>query len=485
MRPRHPVPHESAQAFASLTLAVLCAGASRALADDPVLHWNGVILDTIREDGGAPGPISRDVAIAFVSIHDAVASIHGRYETYGPRIACSAGASREAAAAVAGLKAMGTLHPWFVPIYEQEVATMLAAIPNGPAKDEGIAVGLAAAEQILAMRAGDGWDKSVVYVETGLPGDWERTWPDWTPPITPQWATMTPWTMKACDQFRPPAAMLPALDSVEYAAQVNEVKLLGALDSAARTAEQTEIAKFWANDFFNTYKPPGHLLDITAIVSEQQTLTFEQNARLFALVSMAMADAAVTAWDSKYSTERDFWRPISAIRRADEDGNPLTEKDENWEPLSPKTPAFPAFTSGHATFGAAHAAVMRNYFGTDAIAFTCTSDDTPGVYRSFQSFTEAALENGRSRVYLGVHYQFDADGGYWSGTKAGDQAYEGYLRSTCEADCDEDADLTISDFICFQTRFAVGDTRADCDGDGGLTIDDFLCYQTLFAIGCG
>jgi PAP2 superfamily len=467
-------------------LVASCVGlVSVSVADqDPVLHWNQVILNTIRENGGAPGPISRDIAIALVSMHDAVASIHGQYDTYAPRIACSPQASREAAAATAAANTLGTLHPWFVPIYEQELAIDLALIPNGPAKDEGIAVGLAAAKQILAMRASDGWDTSIIHVESGLPGDWERTWPDWTPPITPQWAFVKPWTMSACDQFRPSPESLPALDSPEYAANVNEVMLLGELNSPARTAEETVIAHFWANDFYGTYKPPGHLLEITEIVSKDQGLSFEQNARLFALVALSMADAAIASWDTKYATDRDLWRPISAIRRADEDGNLLTTKKENWEPLSPKTPAFPAFVSGHAAFGATHAAVMRAFFGTDAITFTCTSDDAPGVWRTFNSFTQAAHENGRSRVYLGVHYQFDADIGYEIGTNIGKQVAAQFLRPTCPADCDESSSLSIDDFICFQTRFVLGLTLADCDTDGTLTIDDFICFQTAFVLGC-
>jgi hypothetical protein len=248
-------------------------------------------------------------------------------------------------------------------------------------------------------------------------------------------------------QFRPPRpggylSKTELLRSPEYAAQFNEVKQLGAVGSATRTADQTEIALFWANDVDGTSKPPGQLFTITKTVSEQRNLDIVENARLFALVALAMADAAVLAWDAKYATELDLWRPQSAIRLADVarqgDDNPATTGDASWEPLLRDpvqgdrfSPPFPAYVSGHATFGAAHAAVMRGYFGTDNVTFTVTSEDPelpPAVTRRFNSFTEAARENARSRVYLGVHFQWDGDHGFLSGSALGDYIMATRLR---------------------------------------------------------
>jgi len=243
--------------------------------------------------------------------------------------------------------------------------------------------------------------------------------------------------------FRPPqpggyAYKADMLKSSEYAAQVNEVKKLGSATSATRTPEQTEIAFFWANDLDKTYKPPGQLFEITKIVSDQKGLTLVQNARLFALVALGMADAGIVAWDAKYDTNLDLWRPESAIQLATTDGNPATAGDPNWKPLSKNpangksfSPPFPAYVSGHATFGAVHAAIMRLYFGTDNVTFTATTEDPnlpAGVERTFNSFTEAARENGRSRVYLGVHFQWDGDHGFISGTALGEYVHANVLK---------------------------------------------------------
>lgn len=194
--------------------------------------------------------------------------------------------------------------------------------------------------------------------------------------------------MSSGAQFRPPRpggylSKTQMLRSGEYAAQSNEVKQLGKSDSKARTKEQEEIALFWANDLDGTYKPPGQLFEITKTVSAHRgwtsSITPGYYARLFALVALAMGNAAIVAWDAKYSTDLDLWRPETAIQLADTDGNKATSKTADWQPLSRDTskvrfsPPFPAYVSGHATFGAAHAAVMRLYFGTDNVTFTATT----------------------------------------------------------------------------------------------------------------
>ncbi|MGH2414910.1 MAG: vanadium-dependent haloperoxidase, partial [Microcystaceae cyanobacterium] len=184
------------------------------------------------------------------------------------------------------------------------------------------------------------------------------------------------------------------------------------------------------------------LFRMTQIVSQQRNLNPVENARLFALVGLALGDAAIVAWDAKYSTDIDLWRPESAIRLADTDDNPATEKDESWEPLSKRkdgtrfSPPFPAYISGHATFGATHASIMRHYFGTDNVTFTLDTEDpaVPTLKRTFNSFTSAALENARSRIYLGVHFQWDGDHGFLSGTRLGDFVFKKFLRPIKEKD---------------------------------------------------
>src|SRR5213595_1294049 len=211
--------------------------------------------------------------------------------------------------------------------------------------------------------------------------------------------------MSSSSQFRPPGP--PSLDSEQYAADYNEVKELGAALGSTRTADQTQIALFWA-DGAGTETPPGHWNSIAQIIAAGQGNTLEQNARLFALLNIAMADAAICAWDTKYTYHN--WRPVTAIRNGDTDGNPATEPDPAWSSFI-VTPPFPDYVSGHSTFSSAAATVLALFYGTDAITFTTGSDFMPGVFRSFNSFSAAAGEAADSRVYGGIHFRFASDDG--------------------------------------------------------------------------
>ncbi|RIV41598.1 phosphatase PAP2 family protein [Micromonospora radicis] len=337
---------------------------------------------------------------------------------------------------------------------------------------ESARAGTAAARAMIDARAGDGSTNNTAYVHGTAPGDWRPTGSG--PAATPNWGLVTPFALTSGAQVRPPlpggfASTAALLASPLYAAQVNEVKELGREDSSTRTAEQTEIAWFWANDLDGTYKPPGQHFAHTQIVARQQQLDQTRNARLFALVAISMADAGIAAWDAKYRTPVDLWRPETAIQLAGTDGNSATTADPNWKPLSADrdgnnfSPAFPAYISGHATFGAAWAGAMRNYFGTDAMTFTATTEDphAVGVTRTFTSFSAAATEDARSRIYLGVHYQFDADQGLATGTAVADHAAANHLQAapefdfigpfTFEQDCraDGDARVATSDYYEF------------------------------------
>jgi hypothetical protein len=206
-----------------------------------------------------------------------------------------------------------------------------------------------------------------------------------------------------------------------------------------------------------------------------------------------MADSGLVAWDAKYDTSIDLWRPITAIREADSDGNPETVQDPSWEPLNPFTPPFPAYISGHATFSAAHAAVMKGFFGTDEVTFTITSDETPGIFRTYHSFSEAARENGRSRVLLGVHFSFDATDGYTAGTALGDHVVGHYLRPLTpflRGDVNESGAVDISDSIwVFNELFYGGPptlcaASADLNADGQRNITDPI-YGLLYLFQAG
>jgi hypothetical protein len=217
----------------------------------------------------------------------------------------------------------------------------------------------------------------------------------------------------------------PALSSAQYAADLNEVKSLGATGSTTRTADQTNIARFWA-DGAGTSTPAGHWNRIAQTVGAAEGNTLSENARMFALLNLAEADAAIVSWDNKY--QANFWRPITAIRQADLDGNAATQPDPTWTPLI-ATPPFPTYTSGHSTFSGAAAEILKQYFGADNVSFTTSAEGAAGVPdRSFTSFSQAAAEAADSRLFGGIHYRFDNQHGLQNGIALGQFIYANELQ---------------------------------------------------------
>jgi len=219
--------------------------------------------------------------------------------------------------------------------------------------------------------------------------------------------------MPNSDSFRPEGP--PAIGSAEYAEDYNEVKALGAAVGSTRTPEQDLIALFWS-DGAGTVTPPGHWNVIAQRIAFARGNTMRENARLFALLNIAMADAAICAWDAKYAYN--FWRPVTAIRNGDNDGNPATAGDPNWSSFIP-TPPFPDYTSGHSTFSGAAAGVLAFFYGTTRIRFMTESDALPGVVRHFKNVWAAAREAALSRLYGGIHYRSANDDGLKSGVGIG------------------------------------------------------------------
>jgi hypothetical protein len=396
------------------------------LSGDVVLQWNEVLLDAIRAERTPPPPAARNLAIMHIAIYDAVNSIDGSYQSYLVDKGSPKGASVVAAAAQAAHDALAAVYPQHAAAFDAALQASLAEVPDGPAERQGIAVGRYAAKKILAARADDGADAVVPYTPGVDPGDWQPTPPAFAASLFPQWPLLAPFTMTSGDQFRPAGA--PALTSDEYAAAFNEVKELGGdgvVTPTARTDEQTLIARFWA-DGSGTETPPGHWNSIAQDVAQAQATSVVENARLFALLNLALADAAIVAWDCKYVY--DLWRPVTAIRAADLDGNAATLADATWTPLL-VTPPFPSYTSGHSTFSSAAAAVLAGFFGSDDISFTTGSDALPGETRSFASFSAAAAEAGQSRIYGGIHFQFDNQDGLTSGANLGAYVVENYLTA--------------------------------------------------------
>jgi PAP2 superfamily len=397
--------------IATINLASSIAVPARA---DVVTDWNNAALDAIRVGHTAPPIASRSLSILHVSIYDAVNGIARTHETYLVPSAVPASASRPAAASAAAHLALVNLFPANASTFDALHAAILATIPNGPHKTAGIVWGEFVANQILAARANDGSSAVVPPPGGSGPGVWIPTPPAFLPYLLPQWGFVAPFGMNSSSQFRPPGP--PSLDSQQYAEDYNEVKELGAAVGSTRTEDQTEIALFWA-DGAGTETPPGHWNSIAQIIGAAQGTTLEENARLFALLNIAMADAAICSWDAKYTYH--FWRPVTAIAFA--------EPQLNWMSFI-VTPPFPDYTSGHSTFSAAAATVLPLFFGTEDLPFTTGSDFLPGVFRSFSTCEDAAEEAALSRIYGGIHFRTASEDGLQAGSSIGEWTFVHYLQ---------------------------------------------------------
>jgi membrane-associated phospholipid phosphatase len=381
---------------------------------DVVTDWNNAALDAIRAGRTAPPIASRSLAILHVSIYDAVNGIDRGHEPYLVPSAVPASASREAAASTAAHQVLVNLFPVNASTFDALHAAILASILDSPHKTAGIIWGEFVANQILAARADDGHDAIVPPPGGSGPGVWVPTPPGFLPYLLPQWGFVVPFAMNSSSQFRPPGP--PSLDSQRYAADYEEVKELGAAVGSTRTDEQTEIALFWA-DGAGTETPPGHWNSIAQIIADTRGNTLEENTRLFALLNLAMADAAICAWDAKYTFN--FWRPVTAIAFA--------EPELNWMSFI-VTPPFPDYVSGHSTFSAAAATVLPLFYGTEDLPFTTGSDFLPGVFRIFATCSDAAEEAAASRIYGGIHFRFASEDGLQAGISIGEWTFANYLQ---------------------------------------------------------
>lgn len=434
---------------------------------DAVMDWNAVALQAVandhtpavvsQPDQGGPTRSARALAIVHAAMFDAVNAIDKSYTSLFVNVQVPSYVSIDAAASQAAYSTLVALFPQQKAMFNQALRTSLDAIPDGISEFLGVALGKYAANRMLEARKNDGSELAATYVPGTQPGDHR---PDPINPnqgfLTPDWGMVKPFTMGSATDFEAPAP--PGLTSAEYAAAFNEVKSLGGdgVNTATqRTAEQTEIGIYWAYDGTPKLGTPPRLYNqIARVVADQEGNTEIENARMFALVNMAMADAACSAWNTKYTYN--FWRPILGIREADAgtgpsglgDGNPATAGDPTWTPLGAPasnqggnnfTPPFPAYVSGHAIFGAASFKTLANFYGRDDIHFSFTSDELNGVTtdahgvvrplvtRSFDSFSEAAAENAQSRIYLGIHWAFDASEGVNAGNAIADHMFSTML----------------------------------------------------------
>jgi PAP2 superfamily len=438
-----------------VTVAATWTGSASA-AMDRVSDWNAIAVQATLTAGEGAVVQSRTLAIVQVAIHDTLNAIDSRYERYVFTGHASTGASVEAAIAAAahdavvGAVAVGPLpftgfgtpaqQAMAVAQVDAAYAAALAGIPNGPAKSAGIAIGQAAATAILALRSADHATTLVTYTPGTQPGEWQPTpdpvpfdppaAADYLPASLPGWGRVTPFVLRQSNQYEPPGP--PHLSGPRYARDYNEVKEIGEQNSASRTVEQSFIARFWYEN------SPAMWSRIASVVAQSEGLNSWDTARLLALVDLAMADGFIAGFETKYHFN--FWRPVTAIRAGDTDGNDRTVADPEWSSFL-NTPAIPDYTSTHSVLGGAASEVLRRFFHNDHVPFTTTTGvPFAGLTRSFSSFSEAAAENGESRIYAGIHFRSAVEDGIEQGNHIGRFVFKHSLRSLCDKGDDRDDD---------------------------------------------
>jgi hypothetical protein len=394
-------------------LLILCAAALTALAAPPVAHGDAVIDWNLHAQNTilAPGPPAHastlDFAMVHGAIYDAVNAIDRRHQPYLQVPRAHRNASKDAAAATAGFRVLAARHPAQLATLQGHYDASLAAIPDGKAKERGIASGEAAAAAMLAARANDGrlpLGTPYPFPQGTSPGAWRVS-----PPLT----TVEPaWWVGNVRPFMIPSARWflsdgpNALTSRAYARDFNEVKRLGELNSPDRTADQTMAAIFWQA------QPVALYSGVMRNLSARYGLSTADNARLFGMVALAAADSAIVCWKDKYT--RLFWRPIDAVRLADTDGNPATTADPDWKPLfdpsTPTTPAlatpsFPDHPSGHGCVSGGIINALQEFFGTDRIAIDVSSSRFPGRPRHFDRLSDVLEEIIEARIWGGIHFR--------------------------------------------------------------------------------
>jgi PAP2 superfamily len=440
---------------------------------DSVRRWNEIAINATGLDHTpvppgdprvfgeqlGPGRSSRAMAIVHIAIFDTINAVERRYLGFTGVQATHSRLSLRAAVSQSARDTLVALFPSQTASFNTRLAEDLARVPNPVERANGIDLGRRVAAAILALRVGDGSQTPEPHIGAEwplnkMPGHWRQDPISLIPlALGAHWGDCRPFVLQSTEQFRIPPP--PAMTSDTYTAAYNEVKNLGGdgiVTPTQRTPEQTFIGVFWAYDGTPSLCAPPRLYNqVTVQIADRTKLEPVQLARLLALVNVAMADAGTSAWESKY--HYDFWRPVTGIRESDPgtgptglgDGNPNTVGDTTFTPLGAPasnlqgpnfTPPFPAYASGHATFGGALFQVLRRFYGTDQIDFTFVSDEFDGrtldnaghvrpyVPRSFSSLSQAEEENGQSRIYLGIHWSFDKTAGIAQGRQVADYVFD-------------------------------------------------------------
>ena len=391
--------------------AVLAATVARA---DVVTDWDKVACDAVAA-AKLSTPIGvRAIAVAQTATYEAVNGITGRYAAPGREKASNA--SVDAAVAAANRAVLTLLLPAQKDFIEAAYQKAVGGIQDGEAKTTGLAVGERAAADVLARSRDDGYDGRETYRPAAKAGVYVPT----TIPAVPQWPQRKPWLLASASQFRP--APPPTLDSALWARDFKEIKALGAKAGSTRTAEQTEVARFWEATLPSVYH------GVVRSVAEQPGREVTRNARLFAAVAQGMDDALIAVFDAKY--HYGFWRPITAIRNADMDGNDATDRDPSWIPFI-ETPMHPEYPCAHCILAATVGTILEAEAHGEALPELATTSYTlEGVTRRWKSVDEFAQEVASARIYDGVHFRNSTEVGTAMGRQVGGVIAKAFFAAT-------------------------------------------------------
>ena len=422
MCPRSPA---SASLLLCLLLVVPRVAAAQS-ATEVVIEWNRILQVAAATPGALPPTIffTRPYAVAQIAVFDALNSIDHNYKEYVVRVD-GTGASREVAAAQAAHDVMVNMFPAQSAVFDAALALTLARA-SGEALTKGVRVGTEVARVVLESRADDGWNHPAqTYILPQLPGYWQPAPPQNTPAALVHYQDVVPFALANRLQFLPEAP--PPMASQLYADDLNEVKRLGSVTSTVRTAEQTQTARRWASVGYST-SAPGVWYNVGRDLARARSMSGVDTARIFALLAITQHDALQTSFSGKFFYG--LWRPVTAIRGAEQDGNAATSADPEWVSLI-TTPPYPTYPGNMACIGASSSALFTRLWGRDNIPFTATwvgigQDD---VTRNYNGFRELADEEARSRIYAGIHFTFDHTASFGACTSVAEYIEANYLRA--------------------------------------------------------
>jgi hypothetical protein len=386
---------------------------------EQLLAWNEANLRAVELASPSPCLVARNFAIIQGAAFEAYNAIVPGYRGAFAELPAVEGELDPVLASLAAAwHASRTLFPSYRATYDALWDRQVAGWGQDENREASVRFGLLVADACLRERAGDGASSTITYLPRDEPGKWRRTPPRLRPPELPHWPLVRPFLLEQASQFRPPPP--PALDSTEYAEAVEEVRALGVAREGAMASDATRtVAHFWSC-FSYTATPSGHWNEIAAILIRQEALDYATAARWLAILNLVLADVGIAAWDSKYYYE--LWRPIHAIHRADEDGNPATVPDPTWD-SELEAPPHPEYVSGHSAFSGAGARLLALLLGRTAVPFTVASPSVPGVELHYEDLDHCAEEIAMSRVYGGIHFRFSNQAGLEMGREIATWAF--------------------------------------------------------------